>query len=159
MENKEMTAKEALNYAIHAEIEANEFYLEWSLNTSDPAAKKELQDLADWEAQHRDQLANIYENRFNEKFHRIPNLTVEPALRVKADEFKDVYNVLRIASTAYLTELTSAEFYSDMAKKFADDEELSKTFSGLADMEKSHMQLMLKRYLRLKEDLSGPLML
>jgi len=42
-----MTAKEALNYAIHAEIEANEFYLEWSLNTSDPAAKKELQDLAD----------------------------------------------------------------------------------------------------------------
>jgi len=95
-----MTAKEALNYAIHAEIEANEFYLEWSLNTSDPAAKKELQDLADWEAQHRDQLANIYENRFNEKFHRIPNLTVEPALRVKADEFKDVYNVLRVASTA-----------------------------------------------------------
>jgi len=69
------------------------------------------------------------------------------------------YNVLRIASTAYLTELTSAEFYSDMAKKFADDEELSKTFSDLADMEKSHMQLMLKRYLRLKEDLSGPLML
>jgi len=54
---------------------------------------------------------------------------------------------------------SSAEFYSDMAKKFADDEELSKTFSDLADMEKSHMQLMLKRYLRLKEDLSGPLML
>jgi len=46
-----------------------------------------------------------------------------------------------------------------MAKKFADDEEHSKTFSGLADMEQRHMQLMLKRYLGLKEDLSGPLML
>jgi len=56
-----MTAKEALSYAIHAEIEANEFYLEWSINTNDPAAKKELQELADWEAQHRDQLTNIYE--------------------------------------------------------------------------------------------------
>jgi len=72
MENKDMTAKEALNYAIHAEIEANEFYLEWSLNTSDPAAKKELQDLADWEAQHRDQLTNIYESRFSEKIPEKP---------------------------------------------------------------------------------------
>jgi len=88
-----MTAKEALSYAIHAEIEANEFYLEWSINTNDPAAKKELQELADWEAQHRDQLTNIYESRFSEKFQRNPNVTVEPALKVKADEFKDVYNV------------------------------------------------------------------
>jgi len=111
--------------------------LEWSLNTSGPAAKKELQDLADWEAQHRDQLTNIYESRFSEKFQRNPNVTVEPALKVKADEFKDVYNVLRIASTAYLTELTSAEFYSDMAKKFADDEELSKTSVTLRTWKKA----------------------
>lgn len=154
-----MTPKEALSYAIHAEIEANEFYLNWSINTNDPAAKKELQDLADWEAQHRDQLTNLYESRFHEKFQRIPNITIEPALKVKADEYKDVYNVLRIASTAYLTELTASDFYGNMAKKFADDEELSKTFSQLSDMEKSHMQLMLKRYLKLREDLTGPLML
>jgi len=46
--------------------------------TNDPAAKKELQELADWEAQHRDQLTNIYESRFSEKFQRNPNVTVEP---------------------------------------------------------------------------------
>jgi len=51
-----------------------------------------------------------------EKFQRNPNVTVEPALKVKADEFKDVYNVLRIASTAYLTELTSAEFTATWQK-------------------------------------------
>ncbi|WP_018963882.1 ferritin family protein [Coprothermobacter platensis] len=154
-----MNAKEALSYAIHAEIEANEFYLNWALNTSDAAAKKELEELADWEAKHRDQLTSIYEKRFNEKFQPVPGLTVEPALKVKTDEFKDVYNVLRIASTAYITELTSSEYYSDLAKKFIEDKELNKLFSDLSDMEKSHMQIMLERYLRLREDLNGPLML
>jgi len=40
-----MTAKEALSYAIHAEIEANEFYLEWSINTNDPQPRKNCKSL------------------------------------------------------------------------------------------------------------------
>jgi len=42
-----MTAKEALSYAIHAELRLTSL-LRWSINTNDPAAKKELQELADW---------------------------------------------------------------------------------------------------------------
>jgi len=125
MENKDMTAKEALNYASTPKLRLMSFT--WS-GHSIPATRQPKR------AAGSGRLGgtaprptnNIYESRFSEKFQRNPNVTVEPALKVKADEFKDVYNVLRIASTAYLTELTSAEFYSDMAKKFADDESLVK---------------------------------
>ncbi|NPV88126.1 ferritin family protein [Coprothermobacteraceae bacterium] len=159
MDIQKLGAKEALSYAIHAEIEANEFYLNWSINAEDPMVKKDLQELADWEASHRDKLMQVYEYRFNERFQRVPNLIVEPALRVKADEFKDNYGLLRVTSVAYLTELTSAEMYSEMAHRFEQDEELRKMFEDLSNMEKGHMQLMLKKYLKLKEDLEGPLML
>ena len=57
--------KKALFYAIHAEMEANEFYRTWADESDTPHIKKELHELAQWEAGHRDALCAHYEKTFS----------------------------------------------------------------------------------------------
>lgn len=53
MAEKDFDLKGALEYAIHAEIQANEFYKVWADNVTSQLTKKELLELADWEDSHR----------------------------------------------------------------------------------------------------------
>jgi len=41
-------------------------------------------------------------------------MIVDPALKVQADEFKDNYALLRIASTVYMSEMRAMELYEKM---------------------------------------------
>lgn len=153
MKNKEFDMKQALLYAIHAEIEANEFYQTWSDSSEDSHIRMELKELADWEASHRDSLKNYFENTFGEHFERDQETVVEPALKVQADEFKDSYSLLRIASATYLSEMRAAELYEEMEKH--SDGEARKMFKELKDMEQGHMKKAKKRYMQMRENIVG----
>ncbi|GAB6280809.1 MAG: ferritin family protein [Thermovirga sp.] len=144
--------KKALQYAIHAEIEAGEFYSEWA-SQARGHLKDELTELSKWEGEHRDTLTKHFEGAFGEKFVRDPKMVVDPALKVQADEFKNNYALLRIASTVYLSEMRAMELYEKMESESSG--EAKKMFSELKDMEKGHMTLAKKRYMDLRENIVG----
>ncbi len=144
--------KKALKYAIHAEIEAGEFYSEWA-RLAKGHLKDELMELSKWEGEHRDTLMKHFEGAFGEKFDRDPKILVDPALKVQADEFKNDYALLRIASTVYLSEMRAMELYEKMESESRG--EAKRMFLELKDMEKGHMVLAKKRYLDLREQIAG----
>ncbi len=144
--------KKALNYAIHAEIEANEFYSEWAKNAQGHL-KKELEELARWEDSHRDSLTKYFEDTYNEKFTRNTKMVVDPALKVQADEFRDNYQLLKIASTVYLSEMKAMELYQEMENESSG--KAKKMFEELKDMEKDHMVTAKKRYDEIREHIVG----
>ncbi|HOJ82534.1 MAG TPA: ferritin family protein [Acetomicrobium flavidum] len=158
MADEKFDLKGALSYAIHAEIQANEFYKMWAQNTQKPALRKEIEELADWEETHKNTLSKYYLELFGEPFTADPNVIVDPALRVQADEFKDYYSQLRLISTAYLSELRAAEFYENLSQK-VEPNETKQMFQDLANMERGHMAFIRKKYDELRGELEGRLML
>lgn len=148
-----MDMKKALNYAIHAEMEAEEFYRTWATETKQAHIRRELEELAQWESRHRDSLKVYYEELFGEPFRREPDLVVDPALKVQADEFRNHYALLRIASTAYVSEMRAAELYEALEKASSGD--AAKMFGELKEMEQDHMATAKKRYVSLREDVVG----
>lgn len=144
--------KKALKYAIHAEMEASEFYSQWA-ECAKGHLRDELMGLSKWENEHRDELIKHFEEAFGEKFTRDPKMIVEPALRVQADDFKKNYALLRIASTVYLSEMRSMELYEKMESESSGEAMIM--FRELKNMEKGHMEAAKKRYLELREHISG----
>lgn len=145
--------KNSLSLAIHAEMEASEFYRSWAENTDKDYLKKELMELSEWEKEHEEGLKKLYVKMFQEPFERDPNTVVEPELRVQTSDFNDVTSLLRIASAAYLSEMRAADFYGRMAEASSGDER--NTFLKLKEMEEHHMDLAKRRYLSIREDLVG----
>lgn len=148
-----MKMKEALELAIHAEIEAGEFYRAWAENTDKDYLKKELDDLAIWEGEHEEGLKKLYLQEFGVAFERDPSIVVEPELKVQTKDFGDVTSLLRIASAAYLSEMRAAELYERMAE--GSTGEAKDIFVKLKKMEEGHMDLAKKRYMSIREDVVG----
>ncbi|HQF91152.1 MAG TPA: ferritin family protein [Synergistaceae bacterium] len=157
MTERAFDMKHALRYAIHSEYHAAAFYRQWAQETSG-AAKEQIEGLAEWEDQHRRSLSGYYARLFGEEVNLDPSFGVDPGLVVQADEFRNHYALVRIASTVYVTEMRAAEMYDQMARHAADPEG-AKIFSDIADMERGHMQEALAMYQRLREDQAGSLML
>ena len=147
--------KSALRYAIHSEYHASVFYRQWAEQVSGAGGEK-LGDLAEWEDQHRRSLSGYYARLFGEEVNLDPTFGIDPALVVQADEFRNYYALLRIASTVYLTEMRAAVMYDQMAQHA--DPEGAKIFADIAEMERGHMQEALAVYNRLREDREGALM-
>ena len=152
MKTASFDMKKALKYAIHAELEASEFYSEWARQAKGHL-KDELMELSKWEGEHKDILTKHFEGTFSEKFVRDPKMIVDPALKVQADEFKNSYALLRIASTVYLSEMRAMELYEKMENESSG--ETQRMFRELKDMEKGHMASAKKRYMDLRENIVG----
>lgn len=152
MEKGSFDMKKALVYAIHAEIEASEFYSDWAKH-AEGHLKKELEELSGWEGEHRDSLVKYLENSFGEKFSRDPEMVVDPALKVQADELRNNYALLRIASTVFLSEMRAMELYEKMESESSG--EAKKMFREIKEMEKGHMDSAKKRYMELREHIVG----
>ncbi len=155
MTEKTFDMKSALRYAIHSEYHASTFYRQWAEEVSGAAGEK-LGALAEWEDQHRRSLSGYYARLFGEEVVLDPSFGVDPALVVQADEFRNHYALLRIASTVYLTEMRAAEMYDQMARHA--NPEGAKIFADIAEMERGHMQEALATYSRLREERGGALM-
>ena len=145
--------KEALRYGVHAEIEAKRFYKTWADRVKEEHLKKELMELSDWESEHEASLLNYYEKMYGEKCPIDPNLVVAPELKVQTKDFGDVTSVLRIASAAFLSEMRAMEFYERLEKESKG--ETAMMFAKIRDMEKEHMDITKKRYLKIREDVVG----
>jgi rubrerythrin len=78
---------------------------------------------------------------------------VSPELKVQTKDFGDVTSLLRIASAAYLSELSAMEFYQKLEKESKG--EAAVMFGKIKDMEKEHMDITKKRYMKLREDVAG----
>lgn len=145
--------EKSLSLAIHAEMEAGEFYQAWADNTDKDFLKKELMELSEWEKEHEESLKRLYLVKFGKPFYRDPNVVVEPELKVQTSDFGDVTSLLRIASAAYLSEMRAAELYGRLAENSSGEERA--TFLKLKEMEEGHMETAKKRYLTMREDLVG----
>ncbi len=145
--------KDALRYGIHAEIEAKEFYQTWAESVPDEHLKKELLELSDWESEHEASLMNYYEKLYGERCPIDPDMVVAPELKVQTKDFGDTTSVLRIASAAYLSEMRAMEFYERLEKESSG--ETAVMFGKIKDMEKEHMDITKKQYLRIREDVVG----
>lgn len=145
--------KEALRYGIHAEVEAKQFYKIWADSVDEGHLKKELLELSNWESEHEASLLNYYEKMYGEKCSMDPNMVVDPELKVQTKDFGDVTSLLRIASAAYLSEMRAMEFYERLEKESQGETALM--FGKIKDMEKEHMNITKKRYLKIREDVVG----
>jgi rubrerythrin len=154
MRAESMELKGSLAYAIHAEIQAEEFYRNWAnsvspVTTEEALLKTELEKLAEWEEGHANQLKELYERSFGQKFVPDSEVVVDPALKVRADWFGGGEKNLVALSVAYVSETSAAAFYDRLAERV--DGKLIELFEGLADMERDHAKTILKRYSELRE--------
>ena len=153
MAGKCFEMKDALRYGIHAEIEAKEFYRIWAESVAEEHLKKELLELSDWESEHEASLMNYYEKLYGERCPVDPNMVVAPELKVQTKDFGDTTSLLRIASAAYLSEMRAMEFYERLEKESTG--ETAVMFGKIKDMEKEHMDITKKQYLKIREDVVG----
>ena len=153
MTSKCFEMKDVLRYGIHAEIEAGQFYRVWAENVSEPHLKTELMELSEWESEHEESLKSMYEKMYGETCPIDPTVVVSPELKVQTKDFGDVTSLLRIASAAYLSEMRAMEFYEKLSKE--SDGEAAIMFGKLMEMEKGHMDITKKQYLRIREDVAG----
>lgn len=145
--------KDALKYGIHAEIEAKNFYSLWADNVTEEHLKKELLELAEWENSHEEDLKKLYFKMYGEECPIDPEMVVSPELKVQTKDFGEVTSLLRIAGAAYLSEMRAMEFYERLAKKSSGESAVM--FNKLKDMEKGHMDITKKRYMKIREDVVG----
>lgn len=145
--------KDALRYGIHAEIEAKNFYRIWSDSVSEEHLKKELRELSDWEGEHEASLMYFYEKTYGKKCEIDPHMVVSPELKVQTKDFGDVTSLLRIASAAYLSEMRAMEFYERLERESSGEAAIM--FGKIKDMEKGHMEVTKRRYLKIREDVVG----
>ncbi len=145
--------KKALCYGIHAEVEAKSFYSLWADNVEEDYLKKELRELSDWEGEHEESLQEYYEKLYGERCPIDPDMIVSPELHVQTKDFGDVTSLLRIASAAYLSEMRAMEFYERLEKESTG--EAATMFGKIKEMEKEHMVITKKRYMKMRSDVVG----
>ncbi|MPN28408.1 hypothetical protein SDC9_175849 [bioreactor metagenome] len=80
-------------------------------------------------------------------------MVVSPELKVQTKDFGEVTSLLRIAGAAYLSEMRAMEFYERLAKESSGESAVM--FNKLKDMEKGHMDITKKRYMKIREDVVG----
>ncbi len=153
MAERQFDMKEALRYRIHAEIESKEFYRVWAESVEEDYLKRELMELSDWESEHEATLASLYEKLYGERYVVDPTVVVAPELKVQTKDFGDTTSLLRIAQAAYLSEMRAMEFYERLEKESSG--EAAVMFGKIKDMEKEHMDITKKRYLKIREDVVG----
>lgn len=154
MEAKCPEMKTVLCYAIHAEKEAKEFYRAWAQRVDREYLKKELLDHAREEEQQEEELRDYYRDIFGEVFKCDPETVIAPELKTHPEEFESVTSLLRIASSAYVSEMRAVEFYDKQAQDFRECDARF-LFERLRDMEKEHLIAAKRRYMKLREDLAG----
>ncbi len=154
MEAKCPEMKAVLCYAIHAEKEAKEFYRAWADKVDQNFLKKQLLDHAEEEQKHEEELKTYYNDLFGEVFQCDPETVIAPDLITHPEDFESVTSLLRIASSAYLSEMRAVEFYDKQAQDFKDCEARF-LFERLRDIERAHLAEAKKRYMKMREDLVG----
>ncbi len=135
---------EAINVAMDAEKKAHNFYSDAVNKVSNERGKNLLKQLADFEQNHYDKLAELKTSLSdNEKFISYEGTMFEPFnAKVYADESeKNKEDVLDILTLAIEAETEAHEHYRDMAEKTTDPDGKA-MFEKLAEEETLHRRIL-----------------
>ena len=128
--------KEVLTFAIRKEAEAYNLYTTYSQLAKNPGTKVMFEELAGQEQKHREILQGIEKKDVSEyKLETIPDLKIGDF--VDEQEFSSDMDYASALRFAIKREEFSLRLYNLMAEK-ADDPELKKLFSALAQEESRH---------------------
>ena len=128
--------KEVLTFAIRKEAEAYNLYTTYSQLAKNPGTKVMFEELAGQEQKHREILQGIEKKDVSEyKLETIPDLKIGDF--VDEQEFSSDMDYASALRFAIKREEFSLRLYNLMAEK-ADDPELKKLFSVLAQEESKH---------------------
>lgn len=128
--------KEVLTFAIRKEAEAYNLYTTYSQLAKNPGTKVMFEELAGQEQKHREILEGVEKKDVSEyKLETIPDLKIGNF--VDEQEFSSDMDYASALRFAIKREEFSLRLYNLMAEK-ADDPELKKLFSALAQEESKH---------------------
>jgi len=134
MEEKEF--KEVITFAIRKEAEAYNLYTTYGELAKSPEAKAMFRELAQQELRHREILEGVEKKDVAEyKLKDIPDLKIGDF--VEEEKFSPDMDYASVLRLAIKREEFSVRLYSLMAEK-AEDPELNKLFSVLAQEESKH---------------------
>lgn len=140
-----------LEGAIRSEIEGYNFYLWASAKTKDPKGKTAFRDLAGEEIKHLKILEAEYTRYGGIKAWREPGaedvtkertFEIGQGIRMKISENTSEEDALKMALTI---EQDAMDFYRKLAEK-TEDNDLSKVFHGLSEMEAKHLEMIRYQY-------------
>ena len=128
--------KEIVTFAIRKEAEAYNLYTTYSQLAKNPGTKVMFEELAKEEQKHREMLQGVEKKDVSEyKLEKIPDLKI--ADFVDEQEFSPDMDYASALRFAIKREEFSLRLYNLMAEK-ADDPEIKKLFSTLAQEESKH---------------------
>jgi rubrerythrin len=133
---KEKDFKEVITFAIRKEAEAYNLYKTYSQLVKTPGLKTMFEELAQQEQKHREILEGVKRKDVSDyKFKKIPDLKIGDY--VEKEEFSPDMDYASALRLAIKREEFSVRLYNLMAER-ADDPELRKLFSALAQEEAKH---------------------
>lgn len=133
---KEKDFKEVITFAIRKEAEAYNLYKTYSRLVKTPGLKTMFEELAQQEQKHREILERVERKDVSDyKFKKIPDLKI--ADYVEKEEFSPDMDYASALRFAIKREEGSLKLYRHLAEG-ADDPELKKLFSALAQEESKH---------------------
>jgi rubrerythrin len=128
--------KEIITFAIRKEAEAYNLYTTYSQLAKNPGTKVMFEELAGQEQKHREILQGIEKKDVSEyRLEKIPDLKIGDF--VDEQEFSSDMDYASALRFAIKREEFSLRLYNLMAEK-ADDPEIKKLFSALAQEESKH---------------------
>jgi rubrerythrin len=131
--------EEMFLFAIQAELNEREAYLELGERGENPFFKNKMKFLAQEEIRHRTTLEDMYKVYYPEKEVVIPPNIEAPRLTVN---YTDEGELIKILETAMEFEKEAEKYYLSMADKLSDDLETSTTLTYFAAMEANHYELL-----------------
>ena len=149
----EFSFKELIGLSIQSEIDANEYYTEFSENAIGELMAERFQSLAKDEEVHKDALLKIHEEEFGDRDYVVPEGRKLPPTETKF-KFTNVANMIGSLEKGIVNENSARRIYKHLANR---KEKYATEFEYLAIMEKGHAESlqaekkMLKKYLKQKQ--------
>lgn len=132
----EFSFKELIGLSIKSEIDANEYYTEFSENAIGELMAERFQSLARDEEVHKDALLKIHEGEFGDKDYVVPEGKKLPPTETKF-KFTNVANMIDSLEKGIVNENSARRIYKHLSKR---KEKYATEFEYLAIMEKGHAE-------------------
>jgi len=132
----EFSSKELIGLSIQSEIDANEYYTEFSENAIGELMAERFQSLARDEEVHKDALLKIHEEEYGDKDYVVPEGKKLPPHETKF-KFTNVANMIDSLEKGIINENSARRIYKHLSKRM---ENYATEFEYLAIMEKGHAE-------------------
>lgn len=138
--SNDVLSKDLLKQAIVAEIDGQKFYTFLAAKTTQPEAKRKLENLAQDEVRHEAALIKLYKDIYDEDVSDLPSVGVGVLATFFAkNRDREDLNEMQYIDMAIEAELAATNFYKEGAKN-APSEDVKKLCAGMAEEEFRHYE-------------------